>query len=382
MKIYKYFFLISLASLMISCGGTSEEQLIGDWQRRAVLPRGGRCHAATFVIGDNGYVVGGFNGSREMRREVFVFSHTGGSGMGSWQQLDPLPDNITARQQAVGFSVGSFGYVGTGWDGDETTMKDFWKFDPANDTWTEIAPLPERASPRRGAFAFSLFVGGKEYGFVGCGFTDRPDNEYLNDLWRFDPAGTTTIDGVEYEGRWDEVSGQSMGKRVGGVAFVIDNRAYICNGKNPINVNDFWIFDPDGEANGGHLWTRRRHMYDADPEQDYDDDYGTLSRAFGVAFVVDVSGELRGHVVGGETGFASTCWEYEHGPFDAPVDLWVERTGFFNRNTRQNREGMIAFSFREAGKAYVGLGRAGLAYYDDMWEFIPLEDDYTYDDYQ
>jgi hypothetical protein len=123
-------------------------------------------------------------------------------------------------------------------------------------------------------------------------------------------------------------------------------------------------------------------MSNANQDEDYDDNYGILGRMHGVAFVVPVGGDLRGHIVGGVESPGSTCWEYEHGDFADPVDLWVQRTSFYNNNNRQNREGMISFSFPELGRAFVGLGKQGQQPYDDLWEFIPLIDDYTYDDGQ
>lgn len=36
----------------------------------------------------------------------------------------------TARSNAVGFAIGNFGYVGTGYD--SLTTKDFWVYDPAS----------------------------------------------------------------------------------------------------------------------------------------------------------------------------------------------------------------------------------------------------------
>ena len=44
----------------------------------------------------------------------------------------------TARYEAVGFSIGSKGYIGTGCDGSSYT-KDFWEYDPAANTWTQKA---------------------------------------------------------------------------------------------------------------------------------------------------------------------------------------------------------------------------------------------------
>ena len=395
MKKFRYFFLMSMTCAFFSCEDPGEDPYLGDWQRRTVFPRNPLCHAATFVIGDNGYVVGGFNGTRPARSEVYAFNRV--SGM--WNQhLKSLP--AIARQQAVGFSIlnpdndaAGYGYVGTGWvrqnEDDERTEKDFWKYDPVNDTWKEVAPLPEEAMPRRGAFAFSLKVGNKYYGYVGGGFTDRPDNEYLSDLWVFDPDGTTpntdpeVNGGEDWEGRWTPVE-TPFGKRIGGVAFVIDNKAYICSGRNNSGaINDFNLCEPQNTNDPADLkWSKLRIMNAVHPDESYDDDYATLGRAHGVAFVLPAEGgKMRGHIVGGDQNAGSSCWEYNDDD-----DLWFQRTSFYNNTTRQSREGMVAFSFQARGnnkaQAFVGMGRSGTQIFDDLWEFIPLEDDEIYTDWQ
>ena len=45
----------------------------------------------------------------------------------------------TARYVAVGFSIGSKGYIGTGDDDLNQFLKDFWEYDPATNTWTQKA---------------------------------------------------------------------------------------------------------------------------------------------------------------------------------------------------------------------------------------------------
>ena len=386
MKTYKWFFLIFVSGIILSCKGTSEEELIGDWQRRQPIPGARRCHAATFVIGDRGYVIGGFNGSKVLRREVAVFDHSVGD-KGVWDDEERfLPDHIPARQQAVGFSVKGKGYMGTGWaflgTDDETTLNDFWQLDPETYTWAEVAPLPAKA--RRAAIAFSLKIGETEYGFVGCGYTDEPDGEYLSDFWRFDPDGTT--DGKI--GRWTPLPFEDKypgNKRAGSLVFVINNVAYLCVGENPANITEFWRFDPNAPT--GKQWFELRKMANVNRDEDYDDDYGPLARAFGVAYVVGgpnsnfLLREPRGHIVGGR-GSGQTNWEYDHNPEKDGGDLWVQRTRFYNNSTSQSREGMISFSFPSTGRAFVGLGRSGSSYYDDFWEFIPWIEDDVYKDFQ
>jgi len=403
MKAYRWIFLILVTGFFAGCNKDSEPELVGDWQRRAVFPRSERSHAAYFVIGNKGYVIGGYNGTTTLRREVFEFDHTGGSGQGIWTQKRNFPQEAIARQQAVGFAFRhmngkDYGYVGTGYGyvgKDWITLKDFWRYDKDNDSWEQVAPLPDEYEgveglPRQGAIAFSLQdkSNNKWYGYIGCGYKDDPEREDLTDFWRFDPEGETpkteeekleTNDDKPWIGKWTPVFGYGGSKRTGASVFVIDNKAYICNGKRFVSnvyTNDFWRFDPN-ETDPDRVWIGSpkalRTMANVNRDEDYDDDYGTLGRAFGVAYVVPVHGrnDFRGHIVGGN----NSNWEYDH--FE---DLWVQRTYFFNNQTKFAREGMISFSFPETGRAFVGLGKTSSAYYDEIWEFIPLIDDETYSD--
>ncbi len=69
----------------------------------------------------------------------------------------------TARYSAVGFSIGSKGYIGTGDDGWSSIAKDFWEYDPAANTWTQKADFGGTA--RDCAVGFS--IGSK--GYIGTG---------------------------------------------------------------------------------------------------------------------------------------------------------------------------------------------------------------------
>ena len=57
--------------------------------------------------------------------------------------LPPMPGHrkqTSGEQQeidAVGFSIGSKGYIGTGYNG--SLYKDFWEYDPATNAWTQKA---------------------------------------------------------------------------------------------------------------------------------------------------------------------------------------------------------------------------------------------------
>jgi len=413
MKTYRWIFLVLVAGIFVGCQKDSEPELIGDWTRNttSIFPGSARSHAASFVIGNMGYVVGGNNGvTSVLRNEAYEFDHE----QGDWKRMKDFQGR--ARYQAVGFAINGKGYVGTGYgwvgEGKERelqALRDFYQFDPniidtdgVRGVWVEVAPLPEKwggqegAKVRRAAIAFSLQdnESKKWYGYVGTGFTDVPDKEYLMDFWRFDSEGTTiNPDDPDnpWIGRWEPVNGYRGNKRHGAAVFVIDNKAYICSGGNPTNLNDFWRFDPNAsDPTLKWIYNRpdergiiiTRPMSDANPDEDYDDDYGTLPRKFGVAYVVDVNQkiggapDLRGHIVGGEAGYGYTNWEYNH-----KEDLWVQRTRFYNHlDASQSRAGMISFSFPNTGRTFVGLGTSGAQYYEDIWEFIPMIEDNVYND--
>lgn len=71
--------------------------------------------------------------------------------IGNWVGLSDF-DGIP-RTDAVGFSIGNKGYIGTGYDGDERRV-DFWEYDITRNTWTQKADLPGVA--RNGAIGFGI----------------------------------------------------------------------------------------------------------------------------------------------------------------------------------------------------------------------------------
>src|SRR6476660_5265955 len=76
------------------------------------------------------------------------------------------------RQSAVGFSIGSKGYIGTGytWNGN---VNDFWEYDPSTNVWTQKANVG--TTVRTGAAGFA--IGNK--GYIGSGNN--------NSFYEYDP---------------------------------------------------------------------------------------------------------------------------------------------------------------------------------------------------
>ena len=376
MKTYKWFFLILVAGAFAACQNDSEEPLVGNWTWMGQIDGPGRGHAASFILkqGDKeyGYVCCGSNGTKTRRKDFFRFDCE------TWTQLPDFAGK--ARSQACGFAVDGKGYVGSGWDGNEDIMNDFWEYDPSANTWTEIAPLPGKA--RHSAIAFALKVGGKEYGYVGTGNTEGNDRETLKDFWKFDPRGSTEIiteEGAKtMKGKWELINTHArFSKRYGATVFIINNKAYVCNGNGSgFPVTDFWQFDPDGELSGKSLWTELRKMSNANPDEDYDDEYGDLARYYGVSFTMPGGDDekMKGYIALGSNSKSST-WEY-----DPITDLWVQRTRHINYLTPRSKEGATAFSFTGVNRAFVCMGLQGTTPTDDVREFFPTEEDNVYDD--
>src|SRR5438105_4737676 len=86
----------------------------------------------------------------------------------------------TARGYATGFSIGSKGYIGTGWDGGINAYRDFWEYDPAANTWTQKADFG--GTGRLSAVGFS--IGSK--GYIGTG--SDANAIFYRDFWEYDPA--------------------------------------------------------------------------------------------------------------------------------------------------------------------------------------------------
>jgi len=403
MKTYKWFFLMLVAGVFTACPSDSEEPLLGNWSVRGSFESSERGHTASFVLElggkEYGYIACGFNG-KICLTGVFQYDPV----RDIWTRQAEFPG--AARGRAVGFAVNGKGYVGTGWDYRDVMMRDFWEFDPADGgSWKEVAPLPDQPNDpleRHSAVAFTLKDrNGKEFGYVGCGIFEGKETKVFKDFWKFDPDGETPrTDGIEptYKGKWTKVVGNQGEKRYGGSAFVIDNKAYICLGysnNSRATAKDLLQFDPNA-ASEDEIWVPKRKMYNAEKDQDFDDEYGDLARAFAASFTMPggEDGKMKGYIVSGIPTKTST-WEY-----DPIEDLWKQRTRYYNsQDATSAREGATGFSFPntkhdpktlaknpntiEKGRGFVCLGVHGtqMSAWDDVREFFPREEDNIRDDY-
>src|SRR5437773_1304709 len=134
------------------------------------------------------------------------------------------------RWRAVGFSIGSKGYIGTGADSGFVFQKDFWEYDPATNAWTQKADFG--GTERSGAVGFSI----DSKGYIGTG--DDCVSGGQRDFWEYDPVTNAWIQKVDFGGTG----------RFEAVGFSIGSKGYIGTGVdspvNPTYFKDFWEYDP------------------------------------------------------------------------------------------------------------------------------------------
>jgi len=157
-----------------------------------------RKSAVAFAIGANGYVGTGFDGTNYFN-DFWEYN----PASNTWKQLPNVgataaaATGVAARADAVGFSIATAitgkGYVGTGFDG-TNYYKDFYEFDPATGFWTKKTDFAGTAGTAR-AEAVGLSIGSK--GYVGTGLNGTT---YYQDFYEFNPATNAWTKKADFAG--------------------------------------------------------------------------------------------------------------------------------------------------------------------------------------
>ncbi len=226
----------------------------------------------------------------------------------------------TARDEAVSFSIGTKGYLGTGFDG--TYRKDFWEYDSESDAWTQKADFGGIA--RAEACGFS--IGNK--GYLGTG---RNASIYFSDFWEYDPIANTWSSKTSYSSACSNAIGLS-----------ITGKGYIGTGKTSAGYNStFAEYDP-----GTNAWTTKASVP------------GTLTRQGAAAFTIGDRGFVG-------TGFDGTSGLYKNDfyEYNPASNTWITRTNV----TGVGRSNAFAFSIGNRG--YIGGGYTGASTLSDLHEY-------------
>jgi N-acetylneuraminic acid mutarotase len=312
--------IIAIIALLCSCLGASMLFAgAGTWTKKADFGGSARRGAVGFSIGSKGYIGMGDEGNYSLSKKDFWEYDPAAN---TWTQKADFGG--TARSNTVGFSIGSKGYIGTGGD-----SKDFWEYDPAANAWTQKADCG--GGWRSVAIGFS--IGSK--GYIGTGIdTSVSPGIYRKDLWEYDPAADT----------WTQKADLGGTARILAVGFSIGSKGYIGTGVIEVgpgsfaSVKDFWEYDPAADA-----WTQKA-------------DFGGTGRSSAVGFSIG----SKGYIGTGGSG-SKDFWEY-----DPAANAWTQKADF--GGTARSR----AKGFSIGNKGYIGTGWDGSSVvYRDFWEYDP-----------
>ena len=338
------------------------------WVQRANYANGttveltARNSAVGFSIGTKGYITTGLENNAS-RADLWEYD----PALDVWERKADFGGG--PRYGAVGFTIGTKAYVGTGW-GDSGELNDLWEYDPANDAWTQKADLPGAA--RYMAVGFS--IGNK--GYIGTGYSDLGD---ASDFWEYDPTADA----------WTQISGFTGAGRYGAIAFGIDSKGYVGTGSSG---NDLWEYDPSND-----MWSEKAAL----PGDVFNGAVGLSIGSSGLVCTGTLTNEVwkyepatdswtqmtdfPGAIRSGAVGFSIAGKGYigmgvgiyvgdQHEDFlayDSSTDGWTPRTGF--RSTPRYQ----AVGFSIGNKAYVGLGSYGDVNKKEFWEYDPATDLWT-----
>ena len=244
------------------------------------------------------------------------------SNADSWTQKANYGGGI--RSLAVGFSIGTKGYIGTGTDASQTFYRDFWEWDQTTNAWAQMADLVGVARD----YAVGFSIGTK--GYIGTGVDQSASA--LDDFWEWDQA--TNV--------WTQKSNFGGSARHGASGFSIGNKGYIGTGAdyNGNPTTDFWEWDQTSD-----IWTQKAPYH------------GTDARAFITGFSIGTKGYFG---AGTWSSYYKEFWEY-----DPIADSWTQKA---------NYGGGINFGgvgFSIGTKGYIGTGGGNSIMVQDFWEYQP-----------
>jgi len=313
----KFFVLLSLIGfLLIKPSLPTSAQLPNTWTQKNNFGGLARFGAASFSIGDKGYLGTGSTGAN--RKDFWEYNPT----TDSWTQKANFGG--TARMYATGFSISEKGYIACGEDG--SYKNDLWEYSPVTNSWLQKADFP--GAPRVGAVSFS--IGAK--GYLGIGLlVFGPPAIRINDFWEYDQA--TDV--------WTQKSNIGTYVRAFGVGFSIGNKGYIGTGNNGSTLTkDFWEYDPATD-----IWIRKA-------------DLGGAGRFQAVGISTNEYGYISLGDIGG--GYTNDFWEYS-----PTVNTWTKKTDFGGPVCT------LATGFSISNKVFVGTGYNAITStkYNDFWEY-------------
>jgi N-acetylneuraminic acid mutarotase len=139
-----------------------------------------RTGACLFQIGEFVYLGLGKDGNGNYQNDLWLVSQNSDGSL-KWTEREEFPGK--GRYDAVGFSLGENGYMGSGWDGD-SARSDFYRYTPFNNSWEQRARYLGEARYAAVGEGIVLNNGTVFKGYLGTGWNG---SEYFDDFWHYRP---------------------------------------------------------------------------------------------------------------------------------------------------------------------------------------------------
>lgn len=291
----------------------------GWWYRKSDVNLSARTAAVGFTIGSGGFIGTGFDSSSYRRN--FSGYNPGVDSWSSTQSIGGSAGSGLSRDAASAFVIGNKAYIVTG-QGSNPFLNDTWEYDAVSDSWMQKANFGGTA--RRAAVGFAA----NNKGYVVCG---QDATGLKNDLWMYDPATNVWTPKAAFPGTPRRLP----------VAFVISNVAYVGTGDDGAFKNDFYKYNA-----AANTWSAIAS-------------FAGTPRYGATAFALNTDGYVG-------TGYDNTLsnrkdfWKY-----NSVANVWVSVMDF-KGSARSNA---VAFSI--GGYGYVGTGYDSLPT-KDVWRYDPL----------
>ncbi|MBE50205.1 MAG: hypothetical protein CMP51_00675 [Flavobacteriales bacterium] len=254
----------------------------------------------------------------------------------SWEQVANFIGD--GRHHPITFSNDNFGFVVAG-----SYLDDMYKYDPSNDTWTQLQDFP---AVGRG-YSYGVTVGNKAY--MGLGSTDN--GLYPNDWWEYDMDNDI----------WTQKSNFPGNGRNHPAMIVVGNKIYMgCGSNNNGNLGDWWEYDINTDS-----WTQKPDLPGNNRHHPF---------YFGIGNYAYV-GFGHGSVSGPGSNPSTSSYIYnDFYRYDPSNDAWMQMNNF----PSEARVAGTQLSYQ--GKGYVLSGDGddhGPLDSGEFWEYDPNSDSWT-----
>ncbi|MEQ8325494.1 MAG: kelch repeat-containing protein [Vicingaceae bacterium] len=290
---------------------------LGQWTKKASVPGPQRHHPVTFTIDGKAYYLTGMTSTNAVLKDFYEYDPANDS----WTKKTDFPG--TARGFAYGASIDGKGYIGMGLSS-SAYLNDLWEYDPINDQWTQLATMngPGRRHPAFIAFQGKIYVG------LGDGQTGN-----LNDWYIYTIATDTWVKGPSLPAI----------ARHHPYYFHTGSQVYAGMGHSSSGIErDWWKFDVVDNK-----WVQMNNF----PGE---------ARVAGTQFTYN----NKGHILGGDGSDHQNLDTGEFYEYDEVNDTWKE----LPPAPGQGR--WASGSFVIGDIAYMTSGETGnLTLYNDLWAY-------------